>query len=72
MKLNLTSKWMKGIVTKLIAKAIRKNIGYDVDIQLNNVNLVVIDGKVRIHADLDAEATQDEVKKILKEQLGLD
>ena len=66
MKLNLTSKFMKGIVTKILATVIRKKLGYKIDIQLNDVIVVARDGKVHIHADVDAETTDEEFAKIIK------
>lgn len=71
LKLNLSTKWMRGIVTKLISKAIFKKTGYKIDIQLNKVNVESIDGKVYLHADVDVETDSDEFVKIIK-SIGLD
>lgn len=65
LKLNLSSKFMKGIVTKLIAKAIYKKTGYKIDVELNSINVEVIDGKAHIHADVDVEIDNNELKKIV-------
>lgn len=67
MKLNLTSKFMKGIVTKIIAKMIKKQLGYDVDIELNDINFVAKDGKVHLHADIDAEVTNEQFGELVKD-----
>lgn len=66
LKLNLNSKFMNGIVTRLLGMVIRKKLGYNVDIQLNSVNVIAKDGKVHIHVDVDAETTNDEFMKIVK------
>ena len=71
LKINLSTKFMKGIVTKLIAKAIYKKTGYKIDIQLNKLAMETADGKVFIHADVDAEVNNDEFMKIVK-GVGLD
>lgn len=71
LKLNLSTKFMKGIVTKLIAKAIYKKFGYKVDIQLNEIGIEVTGGKAYIHVDADAEINNDELVKIVK-SIGLD
>lgn len=71
LKLNLTTKFMKGIVTKLISKAIFKKYGYKIDIVLNDVSVEVLNGKAYIHADVDAEVNNDELMKIVK-SIGLD
>lgn len=67
LKLNLTTKFMKGIITKLIAGLIRKQTGYEVDIQLNEVVIVNNDGKIHLHANVDAEVTNDEFVKMIKD-----
>lgn len=66
MKLNLTTKFMKGMVTKIIASIIRKKLGFNIDIQLNNVTIEATDGKVYLHANVDAETTNEEFTKIVK------
>ena len=71
MKMKLSTKFMRGIVTKLIARAVYKQFGYHVDIQLNEIELVAKDGKVHLHADVDAEMSNDEFAKAIK-SIGLD
>ena len=66
LKLNLSSKFMRGIVTKLIAKAIYKKTGYKIGVELNSINVEVINGKAHIHADVDAEIDNEELTKIVK------
>ena len=66
LKLNLSSKFMRGIVTKLIAKAIYKKTGYKIEVELNSINVAVINGKAHIHADVDAEIDNEELMKIVK------
>ena len=62
LKLNLSSKFVRGIVTKLIAKAIY----YKIEVELNSINVEVINGKAHIHADVDAEIDNEELMKIVK------
>lgn len=66
LKLKLSTKFMRGIVTSLISKAIYKKYGYHVDIELNEIELRNEDGRVRIHANVDAEVNNDDFKKIIK------
>lgn len=66
MKLNLKSKFMKGIVTKLIAMVIKEKLGYKIDIELNELDIVATDGKIHLHANIDAETTNEELMKIVK------
>ena len=71
LKLRLSTKFMRSIVTKLISKAIFNKFGYKIDIQLNKIELENVDGKIYIHADVDAEIDNNEFMKILK-GTGLD
>ena len=66
LKLNLSSKFVRGIVTKLIAKAIYKKTGCKIEVELNSINVEVINGKAHIHADVDAEIDNEELMKIVK------
>lgn len=71
MKINLGSKMMRGIVSKLIAKAVYKKTGCKVDIQLNDLLVWVIDGDTNIKLNVEAKCKSDEFNKILK-KLDLD
>ena len=71
LKLKLSTKILKGIITKLISKALFNKFGYKIDIQINELELRNTDGKMRIHADVDAEIDNDEFVKIIK-SIGLD
>lgn len=66
LKMNLSSKFMRGIVTKIIFKAVYKKTGYKVEIDLNNINVEVVNGKAYIHVDADAAIDNDELMKIVK------
>lgn len=71
LKLKLSTKFMRGIVTKIISKAIYKKYGYKIDIMLNQIELENVDGKIHLHADIDAEVTNEDFKKIIK-SIGMD
>ena len=66
LQLNLSSKFMRGIVTKLISKAVYKKTGYKIGIELNNINVEVINGRAHIHINADAEIDNDELMKIVR------
>lgn len=71
LKVKLSTRFMRNIVTKIIAKTIFKKFGYKVDIQLNKIEVEAIDGKVYLHVDVDAETTNEDFAKIIK-SIGLD
>lgn len=66
MKVNLSTKFMRGIVAKLISKSIYKKYGYKVNIQLNELNVNVVDGATRIHTNVEVQLNSDEFMKIMK------
>ena len=66
LKMSLSTKFMKGIVTKIISKAILKKTGYNINIQLNEIKLETVDCKVCLHADVDAEINNEDFINIIK------
>ena len=71
LKLKLSTKFMRGIITKLISKIIFSKFGYSIDIQLNEIQVKNEGGKIKLHADVDAEMTNEEFVRIIK-NIGLD
>lgn len=69
-EVKIVSKFTKSVVSKLIKVMLHKKLGYNVDIQLNDVNATITDGKTHVHLDVDAELDKDELVKILK-SIGL-
>lgn len=71
LKLKLSTRLMRGMVAKLVSKAIYKKTGYNFDVQFNEIDIKTEDGKIRIHANVDADITNEEFVKIIK-SIGLD
>lgn len=71
LKLKLSTKFMRGIVAKLVSKSLFKKFGCEIDIQINEIEVTTHDGKVYLHVNADAETTNEEFKKIIKSS-GLD
>lgn len=66
LKFVLNTKFMRSIITKILAKAIYKKTGYRIDIEINEVKAETYDGKVKIHMDLNAEMNSGDLVKALK------
>lgn len=66
LKLVLSTRFMRTIVTKMLAKAIHKKTGYRVDVQINKIEADTNDGKIRVHVDVDAEMNSEDFKDALK------
>lgn len=71
MKVKLSTKFMRNIVSKLIAKAIQKKYGYKVNIQLREIDVSVVDGEAEINANVGVRIDNNEFMKIIK-SVGLD
>lgn len=71
MKVKLSTRFMRGLAAKLIARAVRKKYGYKIDIQLNELNLEVINGKAHLHTSVDVELDNGDLMDILK-TVGMD
>lgn len=65
LKLNLGSKLLRGIVSKLIVKYIKKHFDCDTELKLNDLKLSYVDGDVIVKTDLQLKLNSNDVKKIL-------
>lgn len=66
MKLKLSTKFMRGIVSKLISKIIYKKFGYKVNIQLNELDVSVIDGETKMYSNVEIKMDSSEFTKLIK------
>lgn len=66
MKLNLSSDFTKNMVSKLLSSLIRSKLGYDIDIQLDDLDLQVVDGDAQIKTSVRANIDKRELNKILQ------
>lgn len=65
LKLNLGSKLLRGIASKLIVKYIKKHFDCDTELKLNDLKLSYVDGDVIVKTDLQLKVNGDDIKKIL-------
>lgn len=68
--MRIESKFMAGIASKFVRKAVRDKLGYNMDIQLNGFRTTVLDDKTHVHLDIDLELTKEELSKLMK-SIGL-
>lgn len=64
MKLKLSTRFMRGIVAKLIAKAIQSKLGFKPEIKLNEIEAELSNGKVHFHLNVDGEIDEKAFTKI--------
>lgn len=69
-EMKIESKFMTGIASRFIKKAVCNKLGCDMDIQLNGFRTTVLDDKTHVHLDVDLELTKDELNKLMK-SIGL-
>lgn len=69
-EMKIVSKFTTNVISKLLKMVLRKKLGYNVDIQLNEIKTTINEGKTHVHLDVDAELDKDELTKILK-NIGL-
>ena len=58
--IKLSTKFMKGIVAKIVSRKVYKKLGYKIDIQFNDVQIDMINGDVKLHVDADAKMNKTE------------
>ena len=67
MKLSLSTKFMRGMLAKLISKLIKKKYGYKVDVFISEIDLDMKDGQTHVHANVDLDVNSEEFKKLLSD-----
>lgn len=66
MRIKLSTKFMKGLVSKLLAKMIYKKTGYKVDIQINDLDASAYNGDTTVKLNVEAKLKNEEFNKLMK------
>lgn len=66
MKIRLSTKFMRGLVSKLISRSIYKKYGCKVNVQLNDLDIGILDGETKISTNLEVRLDSKEFMKIMK------
>lgn len=64
--LSISSYFMKGIVSKLIRKKVKEAMGFDVEVELDDISLVIDEGKARLVAGCTIETDKENIASVLK------
>ena len=67
LRVKLSTKFMKGIVSKWIARTIRKTYGYKVDVNLDEFDLSSFNCDTTIKAKIEIKINSKEFMKMLNE-----
>ena len=65
-EMKINSKFTRMLLSKLAKGVLHKKLGYNVDIQLNELNASISDEKAHVHVSIDADMSKEELMKILK------
>ena len=62
------SKYLQGIISKIIKSVIRKRLGVEADVQFNDPITVSFDGEnANVHVNLNATLSRNDLDKLLKD-----
>lgn len=64
-KLNFGSKLVKGMITKLIRRYIKKQFGIDIQLELDQLDIDYNDGDIVVKTNIELKLDRNETKKIL-------
>jgi len=64
-EMKIGTSFMKGMVSKVINLTLKRKLGYNVGVQLNDFNVKVTDEKAHVHLNIDCDMSQAELTKIL-------
>lgn len=65
MNLNLGSRWMRKLASKLIVRFIKKYFEVDTELDLDELKISYVDGDVVVKTELELRVNAKESKKIL-------
>lgn len=65
--MKIESKFLTGVISKILERTIKRKLGYQTDIRVNAVNVTFTeDGNAHAHLDVDCGMSKDEFLNILK------
>ena len=65
MKLNLGSRWMRKLASKLIVKFIKKQFEVNTELELDELKFTYVDGDIVIKTELELRVNKYDAKKLL-------
>ena len=69
--LTISTKFMRKVVAKLIARHVYKKYGYKIDIRFENLDVGFINGDTTIKTNVELRMGSDDFKKIILSSQGL-
>lgn len=66
-EMNIVSKFTTGLISKIARTVIKKKLGYEIGIKLNELRITNTDGKTHLHLSADAELSKEEILKLISD-----
>lgn len=65
-EMKISSRFTRAVISKLLKMMVKKKLGYEVDIQLNELTVRIDDEKAHAHVSADADLTKEELTRIFQ------
>lgn len=69
-EMKVRSEFLKGILSSLVTKALKKKLGQEIKVGVGDVT-VKIGETAQVHLEVDAEMPKNELKKLLMGKIGI-
>lgn len=66
-EMKIQSKLMRGILSRIITKELKKKLGCDVNIRIRSLSAATIDNTTRIHVDVDGEINTEDLDTLISQ-----
>ena len=69
--MTIRTKFMKNLIAKIMKRTLKKKLGYEIDFELNDLEVTFDDGTGKAVINLNAKASMDkeELKKLIKDEM---
>lgn len=64
-EMKIGTSFMKSMLSKVINLTVKRKLGYNIGVQLNDFNVKVTDEKAHVHLNIDCDMSQAELNKVL-------
>ena len=66
-EMKIVSKFTTVLISKIARTVIKKKLGYEIGIKLNELHITNTDGKTHLHLSADAELSKEELLKLISD-----
>lgn len=66
LKMKLCTKFMRNLLAGYISRVLYKKLGYEIGVDIEEVSIETVDGKVKVHLNVDADMKNEEFMRIVK------